>query len=99
MKQYQSTQFSHDAQRKIFTAEASELARCGEHLFSPGARGVPTHGLTIVSAKTGDTADFLVEYVHRNVDRDIDYWRLTPTRATVDAHPELNDYVVQIFND
>jgi hypothetical protein len=99
MKRYESTMFSHDAVKKVFTAESSELAACGEFLFSAGPAGIPTHGFTMVSSKTGDTADFLVEYVHRNVDRDIDYWRLTPTSATVKQHPELKNYVVQVFND
>ena len=99
MKRYESTLFSHDAERKLFTAEAAELAACGQALFEAPVKGHPTVGLTIVSASTGNAADFLVEYVHRNSDRDIDYWRLTPTRATVEANPELNDYVVQIFND
>ena len=99
MKRYESTLFSHDAERKLFTAEAAELAACGQALFEAPIPGHPTVGLTIVSANTGHLADFLVVYVQRNSDRDIDYWRLTPTVATVEAHPELMDYVVQIFND
>lgn len=99
MKRYESTLFSHDTELKLFTAEAAELVACGQVLFEAPVKGHPAVGLTIVSSKTGDTADFLVEYVHRNLDRDIDYWRLTPTVATVEAHPELNGYAVQIFND
>lgn len=99
MKTYQSTQFFHDHEKKTFIADAAELAQCGEALFDSPAKGHPASGLTIVSSKTGDAADFLIEKVVRDRDCDISFWRLTPTRATVDKHPELLDYVVQIFND
>ena len=99
MKTYDSTLFFHDTEKKVFIADAAELARCGEALFEAPARNHPASGLTIKSAKTGDTADFLIARVERDRDHDISCWLLTPTRATVDAHPELNDYTVTIFND
>jgi hypothetical protein len=98
MKAYDIKQFFHDSIEKSFIADAAELARCGEALFDSPSIDSPTRGLTIKSAG-GQTADFLIQRVERSAEREILFWLLTPTTASVERQPELLDYTVTIYND
>ncbi len=85
---YMVNRFSHDADEKYFTAEASDL------------EGGPSPTITLVSAG-GNEATFARVGVERDgsPDDEIVAWTYKPSAESVERNPRLKGYSLTIFND
>lgn len=82
--------FTHNAEDKTFTAEASTLQIDGVLPF-----------INLKSAKTGQEVTFSLHATQRSRDEDneIEAWTYVLWAMTADKFPGLTGYKVVIFND
>ena len=100
MSTFLSTQFDWDSAERSFSAEASMLTRGGRvPLFQRIYQDACDEGLELVSAKTGKIAKFVVEETKRDLEGDLQYWKLIPTADTKRTMPELSGVTIVIYND
>lgn len=98
MNCFSTKQFSYD--NKTFRAEISDLLKGGQFsVFGLIYDDACDEGLTLVSHKTGKEAKFVVDYIHKDPEKDIMWWTLVPTRDTVRHLPSLCNTRVVIYND
>jgi hypothetical protein len=88
MSKYRVSLFTHCAETKCFTAEASEL------------EGGPSPTITLVS-DGGNEATFARIGVERSNDEDdeIIAWTYRPAAESLDRNPRLAGYSLTLFND
>lgn len=90
-------QFQHSVGLKSFSAELSDLALAGRPLFAPIYRDAVDVGLTLIGAM--HEATFYLEDAQVDRDGDLMLYRFAPTRETLRLLPQLQGYLVVVYND
>lgn len=88
--------FDYNRTTATFTAEVSGL---GPRPFGPVFNDAIDDGFSLVSAKTGNVADFYIYRAERDRESEITHWVLKPTSDTIRLFPHLKDTTVVVFND
>ena len=83
-----------------FVGEASDFCSINQQMFdqlSPDAIDV---GLTLVSEKTGEKADYYLAHTqYSECDNELQYWELLPTEKAIQDNPTLQGSSITIYND
>ena len=96
MAHISSKLFDYDHDTNTFSAWVSELGPQPFHQIFEDAADV---GVSIVSSKTAEIADFFISITEKDAEQDIVAWHLKPTPITIQKLPLLKDATVVIFND
>lgn len=100
MAKYSSDLFQYDSATGTFTVEASQLGPVGFQMFHQIYKDACDAGITIISTKTGEEADYYIWSEDRDQEGStVLSWKLLPTWETSKRLPGTMWTKVTIFND
>ena len=95
-KTVSTAKFDVSKESKSMIAEISEL---GGNVFGQIYADACDEGVHLFNNNTGRTTSWVVSGINRNNDNDLLYWKLVPTKTSLDRFPELKGWTLTIFND
>ena len=98
---FSSKYFDINAKNKSFVTEISDLPNFGNDSIFHSYPATGCYGITLVSEKTKEEAQFYVVSEDRtdDVDCELTGWRLQPTPRAIELHPRLKGWSMLIIND
>lgn len=93
-----SSAFGYNKSAKRFSADMSEICQGGIDPLDQLYHDESTKGFVMVSAKTGDQAEFWLYHTEREADGDLRYWVFKPSAMTCIRNKDMANVTVTIFN-
>lgn len=96
MSTHSSTRFMVHADKKLLTSEMSML---GSNPFRQIYPDSCDEGLTVVSIRSGVSADWAVDHTERDAEGAPVWWDLIPTAESIRRVPQIKQWKMRIYND
>lgn len=86
-------------QQRILTGEASELGLRPGQAFDQLYDDACDVGLVLQNPRTGNQTRWALSNTDKDGEGDVRFWELVPCPETLRKQPELQGFVLRLFND